>query len=342
MSPAIKQNDGKLPFAIAGAILVIAAGIAILASLGQDSEPEPSTPTAIPAVRTDAVEPAVLPAAGGTELVQESSSLVDFVEHTEAVAESFVVDPSADFVQQGIAAYESNNFERAVAYFQAEDEARPDRAWTHYLLALSLWKSGDAAAAAVEMRRSVELDETQIKTLVNLARIENDRGEFDAALSASENALAVDPENAEAWFLRARSQYNCGDKEAALAAIEESVARDPENGYAYNLAGLIWIDRGEAAPAVAAMEKAAERVPDVSFVQNNLGMAFELDGRRDQAAAAYARAVALSPAHERAALNLGRLDGGIPETPDETPEPELVIAALNEMDPVSDESEIPD
>ena len=155
MSPATKQNDGKLPFAIAGGILVIAAGIAILASLGQDSEPGPSTPTAIPAVRTAAVEPAVLPAAGGTKPVQESSSLADLVEHTEAAAESFVVDPSADFVQQGIAAYESNNFERAVAYFQAEAEARPDRAWTHYLLALSLWKSGDADAAAVEMRRSI-------------------------------------------------------------------------------------------------------------------------------------------------------------------------------------------
>ena len=335
------KNDGKLLFAIAGGILVIAAGIAVLASFGGGGESESQEVIAIPAVRTTQVEPVFLPASE-TTLVEEAPSLVDLVEETEA----FGVDPSADFVKEGIAAYESKRFDEAAAYFAAEAAARPDRAWTHYILALSLWKSDQADEAAIEMRRSVEIDGTQVKALVNLSRIENDRGEFDAARDAAQEAVAQAPDSAEASFLLARSLYNVGDKEAALKALENSLELDPENGYAANLTGLIWIERGEATPAVEAMRQAAERLPDVVFVQNNLGMALELAGEMDEAAEAYARAVALSPDHTRAAMNLARLDGRIPEDPDgeENVDTEPVVAVLTETDlpeSTTDESEIP-
>jgi len=336
------KNDGKLLFAIAGGILVIAAGIAVLASLGGSGETRSQEVAAIPAVRTTSVEPVVMPASE-TRVVEETPSLVELVEETEA----FGVDPAADFVQEGIAAYESKRYDEAAAYFAAEAEARPDRAWTHYILALSLWKSGQADAANVEMRRSVEIDGTQVKALVNLARIENDRGEFDAARDAAQEAVAQAPDSAEAAFLLARSLYNAGDKEAALVALETSNDLDPDNGYARNLTGLIWIERGEATPAVDAMRLAAERLPDVAFVQNNLGMALELAGETDEAAEAYARAVALSPDHSRAAMNLARLDGRIPVEPEdeESVDSEPVVAVLTETDVPEEtvyESEIPD
>ena len=59
MSQPTKNNDGKLLFAIAGGIIVIAAGIAILASLGDHGAPVSQDLTAMPAVRTDAVDSVV-------------------------------------------------------------------------------------------------------------------------------------------------------------------------------------------------------------------------------------------------------------------------------------------
>ena len=352
MSQPTKQNDGKLLFAIAGGIIVIAAGIVVLASLGGQGEPVSQDIVAMPAVRTDSVDPAVLPASTGPGITDPTASLADQVDDIDLGEPVFVVDPAADFVKEGIAAYESKRYDEARAYFAAEAEARSERAWTHYILALSQWKSGNADDAADSMRRSLEIDVTQVKALVNLSRIENDRGEFDAALTAADEALTLEPENAEATFLRARSLYNTGDKEAALAALETSLDRDPENGYAHNLAGLIWIERGEGGLAADAMEQAAQRIPDVSFVQNNLGMALELSGRLDEAAVAYARAVELAPDHERAAMNLARLDGRIPEFPEDTVDEEPVVAVLTETDSMpeetpaveaeTDESEIPD
>ncbi len=349
MKQPTHNNDGKLLFAIAGGIIVIAAGIAVLASLGSE-EPAEREVSAMPAVRTESVESTVLPASTGTRFEETTESLLDALPEVEPP--SFVFDPEANFVTTGTAAYEAGRFDEAAAYFAAEAEARPDRAWTHYILALSQWKSGNADAAAESMRRSLEVDATQVKALVNLSRIENGRGEFDAALAAADGALVLAPGDAEACFLRARSLYNIGDKETALAALETSLANDPENGYAHNLAGLIWIERGEGEFALAAMEQAARRIPDVAFVQNNLGMALELSGRLDEAAAAYARAVELAPEHERAVTNLARLDGHIPEFPEETSDEEPVVAVLTETESIpeetpenetaTDESEIPD
>lgn len=348
MSKPTQNKDGKLLFAIAGGIVVIAAGIAILASLGDRGTPVSQDIRAMPAVHIDAVDSVVLPTSSGRDFTDPTASLADQVSEVEPV---FVIDPAADFTKEGIAAYESERYDQAAAYFAAEAEARPGRAWTHYILALSQWKSGRADDAADSMRRSVQIDATRVKALVNLSRIENDRGEFDAALTAADEALVCEPQNAEASFLRARSLYNIGDKETALAALETSLDHDPENGYAHNLVGLIWIERGEGALAADAMEQAARRIPDVTFVQNNLGMALELSGRLDEAAAAYARAVELGPNHERAAMSLARLDGRIPEFPEDMVEEGPVVAVLTETDSIAagtvietatDEFEIPD
>lgn len=268
MSKPTQNKDGKLLFAIAGGIVVIAAGIAILASLGDRGTPVSQDIRAMPAVHIDVVDSVVLPTSSGRDFTDPTASLADQVSEVEPV---FVIDPTVDFTKEGIAAYESERYDQAAAYFAAEAEARPGRAWTHYILALSQWKSGRADDAADSMRRSVQIDATRVKALVNLSRIENDRGEFDAALTAADEALVREPQNAEASFLRARSLYNIGDKETALAALETSLDHDPENGYAHNLVGLIWIERGEGALAADAMEQAARRIPDVTFVQNNLG-----------------------------------------------------------------------
>ena len=65
MSKPKQHNDGKLLFAIAGGIIVIAAGIAVLASLGTQDDAVTHDVVAMPAVRTDAVDTVVLPASTG-------------------------------------------------------------------------------------------------------------------------------------------------------------------------------------------------------------------------------------------------------------------------------------
>ena len=224
MSQPTKHNDGKLLFAIAGGIIVIAAGIAILASLGDQGTPVTRDVAAMPAMRTEALDTVALPASTGSALTDPTESLADQVDDVDPAEAVFVIDPAPNFVEEGIAAYESKRYDQAAAYFAAEAEARPERAWTHYILALSQWKSGNAGDAADSMRRSLEIDATQVKAFVNLSRIENDRGEFDAALTAADEALVLEPRK-RGGVVPARpfAVQQLGDKETALAALETSL-----------------------------------------------------------------------------------------------------------------------
>ena len=169
------------------------------------------------------------------------------------------------------------------------------------------------------MQRAAELNDRSVKTFVNLARIQNDRGEFESALQSSDAALALDGQDPSALFLRGRSLNNLGRTEPAIEALEQSLALDADNGYVHNLLGLIYLGQGDVDRAVPVLTRAAESVPGVAYVHNNLGMALELSDRPFEAISAYARAAQLDPQHEKATLNLARMNARHPDVPAEIP-----------------------
>ena len=341
MSPKqTHTKDDRVAFAVAGFVVVAAIGIAMLAGLasrgggGDETASVPTTREIFDASDAARKQPPVQLAS----LTSEASMPIEaepFV--IEAIDESVGIEIDADFMAVGLEAWREKDYARAAAYFGAEAEARPQRPWTHYIHGLSLWKNGQADEAAEALRRSIELDPGQVKSYVNLSRIENERDEYDAALLAAEGALAVEPENAEALFVKARSLYNAEDRESALAALERSVEIDADNGFAHNLIGLIAIHRGDAEVATVATRRAAELQPEVVFIQNNLGMALELGGDLEGAAVAYARAIAIDPGHEKATLNLVRLEGHLPVEDEETAT--TAVALLEATGPEQEESD---
>jgi len=165
------------------------------------------------------------------------------------------------------------------------------------------------------MEEAARLEPDSSRTLVNLARIRNDRVDFEGALEASRAALALDAENPAALFLEGRSLFNLGRVDEALASVTASLEREPDNGYARNLQGLILMRQGRAIDAVSVLEEATALAPDVGFVHNNLGMARELSGERVDAVTAYRQATEIDPRHTKAASNLARLEPTIEVEP---------------------------
>jgi Flp pilus assembly protein TadD len=330
MTHSSHKDDTKLLLAVAGLVVTGAAGLAIIAGLGSDEARDeqapkpvaravaPKTPEpVVPAVetvaadtRSDETSDAVLPASFGGATVAGVEAEAE--PGTAAVEPSIEIEPGENLVAGGVSAWSARDYPRAVAYFRAQTEAREDDAWAHYMLGLSLWKDGRADDAVPALERSVELNPQSLKGRINLSRVQNDRGEFQAALEAARAALEIDPESAAAWFLEGRSLRNLGDTDGAIRSLEASLAHDSENGFVYNLLGLIRIERGDVEAAVESMERAVDFEPDVAYVQNNLGMALEQAGDRAGAVAAYRRAVELDAGQANAASNLARLEPGLP------------------------------
>jgi len=320
------KNDTKLLLAVAAVVVAGATGLAIVASLGVDrDEPGNAGRAARAGERALTAMPAIERRSPADDDVIELASLEKIPgtvgPFDEVAAEAFRIDPGADYVAEGMRAYRSRDFPIAVVYFTAETEARQERAWTHYMLGLSRWKSGDLAGAVLAMERAGELDAGSIKARINLSRIRNDAGEFEAAAAAAAAAVALDDSDAESHFLLGRSLGNLKRTDESVAALRRSVELDPDHGHVRNLLGLTLLEQGLDDGAVEQLERAVELIPGVAYVHNNLGMALELGGRRDEAVARYRRAQELDPSHRRSAANLARL-----EVQEPTLEPDPVLA----------------
>jgi tetratricopeptide (TPR) repeat protein len=310
-----RRKDTKLLVTVACLVVAGAAGLALIGGVVLNRETEHESAHAVPAREARparAEPPAPREAAAATRpaatLTSYEAAPADDAEADHAAPDGFSIDPGEDLVQGGLAAYASRDFDRAAAYFQAENEARPRRAWTQYMLGLALWKAGRTGEAAAAMESAVGLDPDFTRARVNLARIRNDAGDFEGALAAARAAVEIAPEDPSARFLEGRSLFNLGRLDEALVSLEASVEIDPDNGHVRNLIGLALIRKGRPAEAVAALERAAELEPQVAYVHNNLGMALELSGRAPEAVVAYGRSVAIDPAQAKAVANLARLE----------------------------------
>jgi len=310
-----RKNDSKLLLAIGGLVVVGAAGIALIGALTLDEPDETGRTGSAPARRaaravdTEPAMPAFGTVTDGAVLPasQEAPAPLPVAAADEA-EDVFSVDPLANFVARGLETYASREFDRAALYFQAEVEARPGGAWSHYMLGLSLWKAGRVDEAEGVMVTATDLDPGSLKSFVNLARIRNAQGDFDGALEAARAGLALEPEAPSALFLEGRSLFNLGRLEEAANSLIAGVAIAPEHGHAHNLLGLTRIGQQRAPEAVPVLERAADLLPEVAYIHNNLGMALELSGRTAEAFAAYRRGAEADPTHARVVANLARLE----------------------------------
>jgi tetratricopeptide (TPR) repeat protein len=310
------KEDTKILFAVAGFVVLGAVAIAVVGALSLDRQSDTDVVATTPPTREIVTTPAAYePEAPLFEApaMPEPDESLEAAETETVEPQPFAVQPGEDCIARGLETYRAREFHKASAYFAAAADERPDRAWTHYMLALSLWKDGRNDEAAVEMERSAELDGGSVKTFVNLSRIQNDRGDHEAALQAADAALACDPESADALFAQGRSLANLGLDDEAIEALDRAVEIEPDHAYAHNLLGLTLLESGEVEAALEAFRIAAEVKPEVAYIQNNLGMALERAGDTAEAVEVYRVAVGLDPDHEKAQANLARLEPTVVE-----------------------------
>jgi tetratricopeptide (TPR) repeat protein len=321
-----QKEDWKLLLIIGGSLVAVVVTIATLARLGSDWEAKEAQKEALP-------EPPVIEESASVE-EPVIAPAVQVVEIEPDEEQGFMVDPDADFVALGRSAYDNREWEIAAAYWRAEADARPEGAYGHYMLGLSYWKAGELDEAAIALRRAGELNGESIKTFINLSRVLNERGDFEQALEAADQARLIDPEAPTALYLRARSLRNLERIDDAVVALEQALAFDPEYGHAWNLLGLIDIHRGRNSEAVASLSRAVAHEPDIAYIHGNLGRALELSGSYAEAARSFRAALELDPEHPSAGICLARVEPMIVEPAAAEPAGEAVASvdegSLNE------------
>lgn len=204
-------------------------------------------------------------------------------------------------------AYRNKEYDEATDLFVIYTTEHPDNLWGHFMLGLSAWKAGVLAQAEASFERSLEIDSSHVKTLVNLSRVLLEDGRPEDALARIERVIEIDSASADGHRLLGRVNDDLGNADESIEAYVRAITLDPEDAWSMNNLGLVFIRQERFEEALGPLARAVEIRDDVPVFFNNLGIALERTGHGKSSVDAYQRAVELDPVYDKARHNLARV-----------------------------------
>lgn len=193
-----------------------------------------------------------------------------------------------------------------LGYFYLEDDAKaklafegaarlePRNAEHVYMLGV-MQKYSDMAAAALTMRKAIELDPKDPRFRVELGDILSFQKRSDEALASYFEACRLDPSNTRAHYQAGCLLVDAGKDDEALAHYGKAVEADPRCVDAWYNAAQLHYNHGRFDRALDAWAKAAELAPDDFQTQTKLVQALYALGRYADAEPFRKRVLELRP-----------------------------------------------
>jgi predicted O-linked N-acetylglucosamine transferase (SPINDLY family) len=138
------------------------------------------------------------------------------------------------------------------------------------------------------------------KVHCNLGGILKDKGLIDEAIAAYRQAIALDPNYAEAHSDLGNALSDKRQFEEAVAAYRRAIALQSDLPEVHNNLGNALTNMGLFDEAIVAFQQAITLRPGISQAHANLGNAFKGKGKLDDAIASYRQALAINPNYTEA------------------------------------------
>jgi protein O-GlcNAc transferase len=143
------------------------------------------------------------------------------------------------------------------------------------------------------------------EALVKRGNAQRRQRRYDEALASYEQAIALMPDHAEALLMRGNALQGLGRFEAALASYDKVIALAPDRADAFYNRGVALKELKRLEEAVASYNRAIVLRPDYELAFNNRGNALQVLKRFEEAVASYDQAIALKPDYADAFYNRG-------------------------------------
>jgi hypothetical protein len=128
-------------------------------------------------------------------------------------------------------------------------------------------------------------------------------GDFQQAIRLYDQAIAVDPSHADAYYKRGNAQRSLGRLDAAIASYDEAIGRNPGHAYAYCNRGTVQQALGLTAEALTSYDRALALDPTDAMAHYNRALSLQDCCRWREALASYDQALAIDPAYADAHYN---------------------------------------
>ena len=212
----------------------------------------------------------------------------------------------------GFATAERNKAYRdSISFYQDIVLHRPDNAWEHNNLAMTLKDKGRIPEAVVQFQEALRLWPTYAEAHNNLGNLLSDEpGREAEALAHYGRALQIKPGYAHAEYNMASLLAKMpGRQEDAVAHYEEAIRLEPDFPDAhYNLANLLSGMGGFRDEAIQEYEATLRLRPDFASAHVNLAILLAADrARQAEALAHYEEALRLKPNSPLVHMNMANL-----------------------------------
>lgn len=125
--------------------------------------------------------------------------------------------------------------------------------------------------------------------------IDTATGDYENAAREFEQAISIEPADAEGYRGLAEAQEYSGKPEEAEKTLRRAIALHPQYWAGYNQLGNFYDSQGRYPEGVRAFLHATTLTPQNWILYNNLGNAYQYEGEFSQAVRAFKRCIALRP-----------------------------------------------
>ncbi|MCR4288194.1 MAG: tetratricopeptide repeat protein, partial [Deltaproteobacteria bacterium] len=160
----------------------------------------------------------------------------------------------------------------------------PDNPYVRANLAWGFHKQGDKQNAIKEYKEVIRIGkEKTTESLINLASIYMEMGNFKDAIATYGDALKRAPNNAGAHYNIAMAYTRMRDLVNARIHYKEVIRQNPWNDNAYHNLAWTYQESGDYKPAIVFYTAAIKLAPQNADSHYNLGIIYEIEGLLDNA-----------------------------------------------------------
>lgn len=154
-------------------------------------------------------------------------------------------------------------------------------------------QAGDVASARQIALDLLSRDSALVPAHLLLAQAAADGGEWSVAFPAIERILAIDPDRADAYFIRGMMHEQLGDAERAIADYDVVLQIDSSHTAALDRKGRLHDVRGEFTDSLVCAERLIRADSTSAYAHHKLGITLREIGRLRDAEQALRAAIAL-------------------------------------------------
>jgi lipoprotein NlpI len=143
-----------------------------------------------------------------------------------------------------------------------------------------------------------------------------DKRDYDRAIADYDQAIRLDPKNANVYTNRGNAYRSKGDYDRAIADQDQAIRLDPKYALAYNNRGSAYGSKGDYDRAIADYDQAIRLDPKSALAYRNRGSEYGIKGDYDRAIADEDQAIRLDPKYAKAYFTRGLLNiyaGALPK-----------------------------